>query len=74
MRFRYTKKEIDGWPDTRFLIALVDERLSDLNPYSNLARRLQQIRAKLQVEHKLVDFLVGRRKGPQGDVPIKESR
>ena len=50
MRFRWTIKELNEITDTRLLVALVNERLSELNRYTPLARRLQDVREKLEIQ------------------------
>lgn len=47
MKFRWTQKELDQSSDAKILRGLVAERLSDLNPYTPLAKRLQKIYADL---------------------------
>lgn len=53
MKFRFTQKELDEWSDERLLLALVDERISDLNPYSPLSRRLREVRKNLQSRRRI---------------------
>ena len=47
MKFRWTQKELDQSSDAKIIRGLVAERLSDLNPYAPLAKRLQKIYADL---------------------------
>lgn len=55
MKFRFTIKELEEWSDLRILTTLLNERLSDLNPYAPLATRLKQILAKIASKKPLTD-------------------
>lgn len=46
MKYRWTMKELKEATDEQFLLSLVNERLSGLNPYSPLARRLQEVKKR----------------------------
>lgn len=47
MKFRWTIKELKEYDDLRLIQGLITERLSELNPYSPLAKRLKEIRKKI---------------------------
>ena len=47
MKFRWTMKELKEKTDDEFIIGLINERLSGLNPYSPLANRLNDVYKKL---------------------------
>ena len=53
MKFRWPQDQLDSFSDKRFLIAILNERLSDLNQYAPLARRLKAVRGKLDRDEKL---------------------
>lgn len=48
MKFRWTKKDLANIDDIDFAIAILDERASDLNPYSFLAQKINKTRKTLQ--------------------------
>lgn len=47
-RFRWTLDECQTKTDYEMLLGIVNERLSDLNPYSPLAKRLKLLAKKLE--------------------------
>ena len=49
MRFRYTMEELKEYSDNKMLLALVNERLSELNYYSPLAKRLKKIKKLINI-------------------------
>ena len=59
MRFRWPQDQLDNFSDKRFLIAILNERLSDLNPYAPLATRLKDVRGKLERSEKLTTKSTG---------------
>ncbi len=53
MRFRFTQKDLNENSDLWLVTALCNERMSDLNPYAPLYKRLQALRAKIASGKKL---------------------
>ena len=47
MKFRWTMKDLKEKTDDEFMRGLIAERLADLNPYSPLANRLNDVYQKL---------------------------
>lgn len=45
--FRWTYDELEEISDKDFIRAILNERLSDLNPYSPLARKIKQVHSRL---------------------------
>lgn len=43
MKFRWTIKELKELSDDRIIRGIISERMSELNPYSPLKRRLQKL-------------------------------
>ncbi len=52
MKFRWTINELEEESDEWILRGLLAERLSDLNPYAPLAKRLKTIYSKLDMKVK----------------------
>lgn len=50
MKFRWTIGELDSKSNTDMIKAVLDERMSDLNPYSPLRTRLKQVYNSLESE------------------------
>jgi len=50
MKFRFTMAQLKEFSNKRVLQCLIDERTSDLNPYSPLSKRLKEIRSELDSE------------------------
>ena len=48
MRFRWTIEELETNSDLEIVKGILTERLSDLNPYTPLAKRLMAIRSKIE--------------------------
>ena len=44
MKFRWTRKDLETLSDDEIIRSLLDERMSELSPYSFLAERLKAIR------------------------------
>ena len=43
MNFRWTKKQLKEYSDDRIIRSIIAERMSELNPYSPLRKRLQKL-------------------------------
>lgn len=53
MKFRWTIKELEENSDYEMLRGLVVERMSNLNPYAPLYKRLANLHKKLQIKEQL---------------------
>lgn len=52
MRFRWSRQKLEDARDDWVLRSLVNERLNDLNPYGPFAKRLKEIRDRLNAKMK----------------------
>ena len=50
MKFRYTIEELKTYSDAKMCLCLVNERISDLNRYSPLGKRLWKLKNKLECD------------------------
>jgi len=50
MKFRWTIKELEESSDNKILMSLIAERISELNPYTPLSKRLNKIHKKLNIK------------------------
>ena len=68
MKYRWTMKELKERSDREMMHAILNERLSELNPYSPLRVRLEKVQANLErpdllaiilKQRKLLPMLIG---------------
>ena len=59
MRFRWTIKELRELPPSRIIRGILNERISDLNVYAPLSRKLRGLEAKIDKNAAEIDAILG---------------
>jgi len=58
MRFRWTIKDLQELPPSRIIRGILNERISELNSYAPLSRKLRDLETQIEREANRVDALL----------------